>query len=221
MEAAIILLSLLPASAGESNQPARLTGLAPPPAAESAVSVEDRPLARSAAVTGPESKAVRPASPGTSGSLWRGLAALAAVLGLIGTMALVLRRLVPRVRRYSSGLVEILARTYFSSKHSVVLVRVGERAVLVGVSPDHVSRILSIDDPVEVARLASQASGDRDKLPSQTFDRFVHEEAAAYAPDAEEGRGETGAGVRDPFRSRRRSGLNDLLTKVKAAVQQV
>jgi len=92
------------------------------------VDVSTRPV-RAASV---EDRAIQ--SGGGSGyEIWQTLGALAVVVGLIVVIRLALRRFSGvRPAAGAAGSVEVLGRKALSSRHQAVLVRVGDRAILVG-----------------------------------------------------------------------------------------
>lgn len=226
MDAAIVLLGLTLAGAGESNHPARLEEAGPPAALapdedSELLGAEERRLGREGASGRSDAEVVRVSAARGPGSLARLLLSLAVVLGLIAGGVLLLRRFVPRVRQYSTGQIEMLARTFVSAKQSLALVRVGQRVVLVGIGPESVSCLTVIDDPAEVGQLLARGGNRRRGVPSETFDRYVRQEAAAYSPlsdtDSEPG---------DPVGNHCRvagsaGGVAELLDKVKAKLQQL
>ncbi|MCP4248211.1 MAG: flagellar biosynthetic protein FliO, partial [bacterium] len=65
-----------------------------------------------------------------------GMMSLVIVLGLIGAVAVVVRRFVPSVRNMNSGAIEIIGRHALAPKQSIALVRVGRRLLLVGITAE-------------------------------------------------------------------------------------
>lgn len=104
-------------------------------------------------------------SPSGPGTPWlRTIGSLACVVGLIVLLAwgyrVVAERGVglPLARQRQAGLVEVLSRTSLSPRHSVTLLRVGARLVLVGQSRDGLARIDAFEDADFAARAAGQAA---------------------------------------------------------------
>lgn len=85
--------------------------------------------------------------------LTSGLFPLVAVLGVMGAVYWAVRRWVPAARTMDSGLVRVVSRAGLTPKHTVALLHVGRRFVLVGVSGDRIERLETIEDPQEVADL--------------------------------------------------------------------
>lgn len=86
------------------------------------------------------------------------------VLALVGAAAWVVKRYLPARRLVTgSGVMEVVARLPLSPKQSLVLVKMGQRMVLVGLSPERVNTVCLLDDPEQVAELAGRiASHSRD-----------------------------------------------------------
>ena len=61
----------------------------------------------------------------------------------------------------ASRAVQLLETRALGPNRSLQLVRVGHRAVLVGVTPDRINQLLEIDDPEEVERLTVAATEPR------------------------------------------------------------
>jgi hypothetical protein len=70
--------------------------------------------------------------PSGSGGWWSGTAWLALVLAVCGGIAAAARRLGPRA---TAGVVQVVGRVSLSPKHSVYLLRVGRRVLVVGAGP--------------------------------------------------------------------------------------
>ncbi|MCG3126166.1 MAG: hypothetical protein CHACPFDD_00996 [Phycisphaerae bacterium] len=98
-------------------------------------------------------------TPSLSPGWWRSTLALGGVVGGVLVLAWVVRRLPTPYRVMRPGLVQILSRTPINARQSLCLVRVGQRIVLVGVSPGQLATLDSIDDPAAVARLAAHGLG--------------------------------------------------------------
>jgi len=106
-----------------------------------------------------------------------GLGALAVVLALIGVVFVLARRWLPSARIGSDhGIMRVAGRLAISPRQSLVLVRVGKRFVLVGVSPERVNAVCEIADAEEVAELVSQA----DVKGASGFATWLNREAADY-----------------------------------------
>ncbi|GIK16487.1 MAG: hypothetical protein BroJett003_14510 [Planctomycetota bacterium] len=85
-----------------------------------------------------------------------GMAATAAVLGLIYLVYRMARRYVPGAVRTDHGVLTVAARTLVGPKQSVVLLQVGRRRyVLVGISGDRMTALSELTDADEVAELAA------------------------------------------------------------------
>ncbi len=118
----------------------------------------------------------------TAGFSWRDGLPLVLVLGLIAGMALLLRRFLPNQRLLTgSAAIEIVARTGLSSKQQLVLVKMGGRLVLLGVSAERINPLSEVVDPDEVATLIGAAAGDRPGSMRRAFADSFEREVRTYA----------------------------------------
>ena len=142
-----------------------------------------------------------------------GVGALAIVLVLVGGATWVVRRWLPAARAGESAVLRVVARTSLSPKHSLALVRLGRRFLLVGVSGDRVNTLCDVHDADEVSELAAR-TGTLAKPGAGDFDGQLLREVADYggAPSLEAVGGESTRGKRP----RPREPLNDLLRKLRA-----
>lgn len=85
--------------------------------------------------------------------------ALIVVVGVIVGVAMVFRRYVPSGRMIPMQAVRVVGRAPISAKHSIALLHVGQRLLVVGMTADRVSTLSEITDPQEVSLLLG-ASGD-------------------------------------------------------------
>lgn len=86
------------------------------------------------------------ASPVSGGDALKMLGALAAVIGTLVGGVWFLRRMAPGVASGSDNrLIEVLSRSAVGPKQSLVLVRVGSRMVLIGVSPESMQKLVDFD----------------------------------------------------------------------------
>ena len=114
-----------------------------------------------------------------------GLVSLAVVLGLVGAVYWLTRKLVPSFRASDSSVVRVVARSSISPRHNVALLRVGRRFVLVGVSGDRMSALSEITDADEVAELVAKVGGGAGTSGS-AFERVISRETDAFAVGAGE-----------------------------------
>ncbi|HEY3244209.1 MAG TPA: flagellar type III secretion system pore protein FliP [Phycisphaerae bacterium] len=85
---------------------------------------------------------------------WRHpLAALAMVLGLIVGLTALVRRYFPPARAAGHGVLKVLARTHLAPRQSVVLIQVGRRLLVAGITPENIQPLCVLDDAEENARL--------------------------------------------------------------------
>ncbi|MGB0716463.1 MAG: flagellar biosynthetic protein FliO [Phycisphaerae bacterium] len=90
------------------------------------------------------------------------IGALALVLGLIFLCYWLVRRFVPGGVAQEQAGMKVIARAAVSPKQSLALVRLGQRLVMVGVSPDSMTALAEITDPDEVSAIALGLQGPAD-----------------------------------------------------------
>jgi flagellar biosynthetic protein FliO len=121
------------------------------------------PAVRKTGLFGHDSKA------GTLELLWP----LLLVLGVIAGAAFVIRKVLPRGNRLGGGgVIDVVASHYLSSKQSLCLVRLGKRAVLLGVTPERITPIAEVSQPEELAEIVSAIERKRPSSFTSTFARL-------------------------------------------------
>ncbi len=140
-----------------------------------------------------------------------GLGALAVVLAIVGLAAWAVRRWIPSARINDSGGLRVVGRTSVTPKHSVALIRVGRRFVLVGVSGERMTALCDVNDPDEVAELTRQAG----ITGADAFNEVLLNEATNYREPAED----EPVAARSPSTGSTRP-LNDLLQRLKSLQRQ-
>ncbi|HAU36557.1 MAG TPA: flagellar biosynthetic protein FliO [Phycisphaerales bacterium] len=143
--------------------------------------VAARADAQTAPATGLEGQTVAPPRDTTGTDLgggWgRTLAALAIVVGLIFLLRWVLRRMgsPSAVRR---GPMEVIARTTVSGRQQLLLVRLGERLLVVGSGPEGMTSLGEVRDPAEVAALTQSAEAGRASVVETLREKFSRRQPA-------------------------------------------
>lgn len=166
----------LPASQNPASAPASTT-LHPTPDAPRGESAQQprsiatndddrRTIARRGA-SRPQTSAAAPPAAAASGSWMRTWAALAGVVGLIALLAWGYRAFmggalgsslsVPGRPRHP-GMIEVVSRVALSPKHSLCLVRIGPRLVLLGLGPDGIRTLDASQDAELAARIGASAA---------------------------------------------------------------
>lgn len=151
-------------------------------------------------------------SVGTSTQPWyrSTLGSLVIVLAIIGALYIAVRRFVPTKRLTGGdGSMVIASRIPIDAKHSLALVKVGQRFLVVGISPDRLDSLCEIAETGEVADLAAR-TGMALTGGQGPFRRALNEAADEYDnPDAPPGEGNAhGIGAVTP------RALRDLLGRV-------
>ena len=138
-----------------------------------------------------------------------GLGALAVVLAIIGGLCWCGRRWLSSSRATDAGVLRVLSRTTLTPKHSVALIQLGHRFVLVGVSPDRVGMLSEITDPQEVASLLARA-GIPGKKADKCFDEALLAESAEYSEMTDEP-----VGLEQAQPAQRSAPLGELLQRLR------
>lgn len=122
---------------------------------------------------GGETGALTRSSPaGKAGSTWQMLGALALVVGLILALKWLSQRFAGQRRRMGhTPVIEVLTRTVVSPKHSVMLLRVGPRLLVVGAGADGMNTLAEIDDPEQAGEVLGAVEQARNDSLSQSFRR--------------------------------------------------
>lgn len=95
---------------------------------------------------------------------------LAAVLAVLFIGSRLIRRVVPGgFIGEAAGPVHLLYRTYLTPKHSVCLVKCGDRILLVGISGERMQTLSEIHDPEEMDYLRGQLMQVRPRSASEAF----------------------------------------------------
>lgn len=142
-----------------------------------------------------------------------GLGALTIVLVIIGGAAWALRRWVPAARVQDSNLFRVIGRTALTPKHSVALVSVGRRLILVGLCGDRISTLGEISDAAEVAELMTRSSAPP-RSKGGGFDELLAGQSVEFRPTGEAG-DEIEPGGTSRAAARYREPLNDLLRRLR------
>jgi len=118
---------------------------------------------------------------GGSISTGRAILSLMLVLALIVLAAWLYRRFTvgSRSGRVNSA-IEIITRTTVNPKQSVCLVRLDRRLVLVGLSPNHMTSLLVLDDPEDIGRIMGLVEKQSPHSVSKGFDKLFHRQAQDY-----------------------------------------
>lgn len=178
---------------------------------------EDRPLgaASQADNRGPQKRASNSYSFGESSTLLNAITALGAVLGLI----LVLRAIYARVTGRSAATanhpaLEVLTRVAVAPRNHILLVRLGQRILVLGDSANGLTSLMTIDDPEEIATLLKTITAAQPNSISSNFshllNRFSHEYPDPSTPDA------TGIDARALKADRARGEVSGLLSRARS-----
>lgn len=106
------------------------------------------------------------------------IGALAIVLIVLGVVVYALRRYVPALRQADHDALRVVARTGLSPKHSLALIRLGRRYVLVSMAGDRVNSLCEVTDPEEVAELTAHVGNTTRS--GNAFDNLLSHELKDY-----------------------------------------
>lgn len=144
-----------------------------------------------------------------------GLGALAIVLALVGVVFVLARRWIPTMRMADNAALQVIARTGVTPRHSVVLIRLGQRLVLVGVAGDRIQRLGEVTDPAEVAEITACSVGGGGS--AGVFDKMLLQESSAFGAGGEPDSPTPEVASAMERRERRRvPGLANLKSRLKA-----
>ena len=125
-----------------------------------------------------KSRTIKAASPSSEAPWYtNGFVALSLVLIVIGGVAWGFKRFAVKAPLGRSA-IEVVDRRYLSSKQSLALIKVGGQVMLVGLTPDHISHLGTIDDPVGVDLVTANASSGM--LGRQHFGKLLDSEASLF-----------------------------------------
>lgn len=100
-----------------------------------------------------------------SGGWWLGTVGIALALALFGGISLATRRYLPQ---HASGPLRVVGRTSLSPKHTVYLLKAGDRVLIVGAGPQGAPSLLGeLTDPAEVERYSPAKSAPQPSAPSE------------------------------------------------------
>ncbi len=140
-----------------------------------------------------------------------GIGAMAIVFVAIGMVYFLVRKYMPGSIIVPCQGVKVIGRVALSPKHRAVLVKLGDRAILIGLGGDQMTTLAEITDRDEVARLSQETNlGTAAKSPE--FNSWLRREQEDYGllEDAES------MSEANHVRSDRRSPMGDLLDKLRS-----
>lgn len=174
----------------EANKPS-------PIVAEHSAKTEGRRLApRSSSIAKPDSNRTSPLADLSwaelSGdSVWTTAAALAVVLGLFLLLAWVWKRAAPKSAKQLPGeVVSVIGRVPLANKQIAQLVKVGNKLLLVNITPDGAETLTEISDPEEVASILADCEQQSPTSASaafkEVFDQLAKEPAYGFLGEEEQ-----------------------------------
>jgi len=115
-------------------------------------------------------------------SLWRTTLSLLAVLAVIGGGAYLFRRFAWSGGKYrGSRGIEVLARSVINPRQTLCLIKFGQRLVLVGVSPNHMAALDTVENPEEIAGILAGLEKEGPHSITNTFGSLLRRETREYS----------------------------------------
>lgn len=114
-------------------------------------------------------------------SLLKAIVSLLFVLALILLLGYLYKRFaVGSGRLGSSPAIEIIARSTVNPKQTLCLVKLPSRLLLIGLSPNHMASLASIDDPDEIAQMMGLVEQESAHSISNSFGRLFQRASGEY-----------------------------------------
>jgi len=144
------------------------------------------------------------------GPNWWAMAAwLAFIVALIYVLAVVVRKVAPgSARMFSSRSVLVRGRTFIAPKQSLVLVEVGKRILVLGVTQQTITLVSEITDPDEVSSIKQAAASEENRSISSGFRDIFRRATRETRQTTEQATQGSLAGVKDD--------LDELLRRTQA-----
>lgn len=144
------------------------------------------------------------------------ITALGVVIGLIIAMRLAMNKLSGRaVMGGRTGIVEVLSRTSISPRNQVMLLRLGQRIIVVSEGPTGVRTLANLDDPDEVANLLTSISASRPGSITQSFNQLLNR-AGTEMDNPSSFTAEHGADEDEHLIDKTRNELSNLLSRIRS-----
>lgn len=118
------------------------------------------------------------------GGWWMWLQTLGILAVVLAVMAVVLKGLrragLGKSFGGSTATIQILSRGYLSNKHQMVLVRFGQRILLLGMGPQNLCLLSEVGDPGEAAEILARLEGGKPGSISQDFRQTIDSVVRQY-----------------------------------------
>jgi len=164
------------------------------------------------------SRRALPAGRDSRASIWQMTWPLLVVLAVIAGGAMGLRRVFPRTNRLGGGgVINLLASHYLSGRQSLCLVRLGRRAILLGVTPERIAPVAEISDAAELADLVAAVERRRPNSFSSTFARFC---AGKHGERLAENADEAGSVISTERLAKAGGSVRDLVGRIRSLSQR-
>ncbi len=114
-----------------------------------------------------------------------GVVSLALVLSAILLVAALFKRFTRTSRTMGSDSLRVLCRHSLSSKQSLALVQMGRQLVFVGMTPDRITALRTVEDHDEIAGLLGKLSRSPKKGSQDEFEDLLNEQSGRLSVDIE------------------------------------
>lgn len=145
--------------------------------------------------------------------------ALVLVIGLILMIRLAIGRFNGRMgpaARRSNPAIEVLSRIAIAPRNHLLLVRIGQRLLVLGDSPNGLSSLANLDNPEEVAAILLQVASAKSHSATAQFQQMLSKMSGQYQADRPDNDPtDTGGDDREADIDHARSELASLSTKLQ------
>jgi len=210
------LSRLAPLTFPDAAEPAR-TSAPDPSTSRDAVARESLPLGGSAENV---ASITTGRTPGTgSGWVFNTMTALGIVIALILAVRLLITKAYGQTSAASSSsIIHVMARMTIAPRSHVLLLKVGDRVLVVSESAAGMRTLCEITDEVEVARLVGATSAGKASSISQGFSQLLSKAAGTYRQDQHIK--DEGADEQEHYVDRTRDQLSNLLSRIRTMAKE-
>lgn len=154
-----------------------------------------------------------------SGWVFNTMTALGIVIALILAVRLLIAKAYGQGAATSSGaIINVLSRMTIAPRSHVLLLKVGDRVLVVSESASGMRTLCEITDEVEVARLVGATSAGKASSVSQGFSQLLSKAASTYRPDQHSK--DEGADEQEHYIDRTRDQLSNLLSRIRTMARE-
>lgn len=154
-----------------------------------------------------------------SGWMFNTMTALGIVIALILAVRLLIAKAYGQTSATSSGsIINVLTRIAIAPRSHVLLLKVGDRVLVVSESTSGMRTLCEITDEVEVARLIGATSASKASSVSHGFSQLLSKAASTYRPDQHTK--DEGTDEQEHYIDRTRDQLSNLLSRIRTMAKE-